>query len=513
MSDRISVSLGHRFASIDVYGEVRKKLSDYWSYYPKGFYHTPGYKLRLAVLHQAKMQGMEVNEDELPGWDGRKRLLHRTILPAGLFRATRQEAESEVGVKFSVVYDLPSVDIKPAEPLTDPKYAYQDECIEAMCKAVHRGGGIVLAATRSGKTAITARFFKRVPYTCLFLVDQKDLLYQNAEEIEKWLGEKVGIVGDSKFQIERVTVGTLQTVQKHIDDLNFKSWFKKVNVVVMDELHDQMNSRSFEITKILNPIASFGVTATMQMGRKEVRTLAYAFAGPVIYEFPVKKGIEAGVLTNGKFAQLLFPPEPQESIPFDKKNPGKRYLAEYRIQVIENERKAAALSAVVSSLVMAGRYVLVLAERVEHIQDISERLKGIKHRLVFGKVKQTTRKQSRDDFEAGDVRLIIANKVFKKGITIKRLDAIVDAAEMKSKNDVMQKFGRGLGLHEDKTELLYIDFGTFGGGRFHKAARSRARMLKDAGIKVRTTHVANGAQAIKAVFEMVKAPEQLKLSV
>ena len=185
-----------------------------------------------------------------------------------------------------------------------------------------------------------------------------------------------------------------------------------------------------------------------------------------------------------------------------------KYPAEYRIQVVENEEKANVLNGIVSALVMAGRYVLVLAEQVEHVKDISERLHGVKHMLVYGKVKLGDRKQSRVDFEAGDIHLIIANKVFKKGITLKRLDTIVDVAEMKSKNDALQKFGRGLGLHEDKDELLYINFGTYGGAGFHRAARSRIRALKNAGVDTQSVKVVSAAQAIKAVFACIKKKEK-----
>jgi superfamily II DNA or RNA helicase len=352
---------------------------------------------------------------------------------------------------------------------------------------------------------MAGKFYRCLPYSCLFVVDQIDLLYQNRDEIQTWLGEEVGYVGDQKFELRRVTVATIQTLHKHRDDFKFRKWYSHVMAVVVDELHEQMARRNFDVLTTINPIARYGLTATLQLKKKDIRTKAHSFAGPILYEFPIEQGMKQGVLTKGQTLQLLFEPVPIAH---------EEYQEQIREQVIENEQKQKAVKAIVQLLLQNDRYVVILVDRVEHLERLSDLMDDIPHRLAYGRISVSDRISARKKFEKGKINLLIANKVFKKGINLKRVDCIIDMAEMKSKNDVMQKFGRGVRLHEDKDALLYIDIGTqggLGGERFRKAATSRIRALRAANIPCRSVKVSNLAEALKAVKKELKGEEQLAL--
>jgi type III restriction/modification enzyme restriction subunit/helicase-like protein/intein-like protein with splicing domain len=352
----------------------------------------------------------------------------------------------------------------------------------------------------SGKTKCAADFYKSVPdYSCLFVVDQIDLLYQSQKEIESWLKEPVGVVGDLKYKVQRVTVATIQTLHRHMEDEKFEKWFRGVKIVVVDELHEQMAKRNFSLLEKIKPIARYGLTATLQLSQKPVRMKAYSFAGPVIYRFPISKGQALGVLSKGEVVQLLFPAidDPNE----DQVDWNADERLEY--EVLTNNLKLYACYQIVKALVDAGRYVIVLADRVAHVQAISEQLEDIPHRVAYGEIKAKKRLKARKKFERGDIRLIVASRVFKKGLNMKRVDVIIDMAEKANKNDAMQKFGRGVRLHPDKHGLLYIDFGTQF-GKFGTAAKSRARVLKAAGIPLVKIKVNGPVQAKKAVLRVLK---------
>ena len=51
-------------------------------------------------------------------------------------------------------------------------------------------------------------------------------------------------------------------------------------------------------------------------------------------------------------------------------------------------------------------------------------LEDIPHRLAYGEKKVIERKVAIKDFDESKIRLIIANQVFKKGITIKKVNTI-----------------------------------------------------------------------------------------
>jgi superfamily II DNA or RNA helicase len=497
----VFVLLTNRFAYINsASDEELSKLSDFWSFYSAKAHFTPSHQLWIQERIKAKRAG-DPNR-KCAGWDGRIRLLKRGKVPAGLFRATRKEIKDTLGIQFRVKLHRP--DIQPYQPgfvVSDPKYSYQNDCTQAMLKALPRGGGIVLAATRTGKTATASQFFSKLPYSCLFVVDQLDLLDQSQQELAYWLHEEVGYIGDAIYDPKRVTVATRQTLSQHLNEKKFMDWYEHVEVVIVDELHEALNDSNFSILEAIKPIARYGLTATLQLQKKEINLRAYAFAGPLIFSFPIEEGVKRGVLTKGRVVQLLFEPVPIAS---------DGYQEEYRHQVVEHEVKAKAIKSMIELLLSSGRYVVLLTDRVLHVKGLSTLFEKTDHRLAYGAVEKIKRAAARASMDDGSLRLIIANKVWRKGITIKRVDAMIDCAEMKDKNTAVQKFGRGIGLHPDKTDLIYIDIGTDGKNRFHKAARSRARAWRSDNIEVKTIRVSSADHAVKTLQKELMTSREKK---
>jgi superfamily II DNA or RNA helicase len=504
--EKIRVTLSNRSAQFECEAHTADRLKEYFSFYPPGYQFAPAFRLWLEQRKRVLALGLP-KDTRVAGWDGKIRLFKRNGLPAGLFRAVREEAERELGVKFFVTYTIPkqTADIKylPILPDASEKYSYQTDCVLAMQKALRRGGGIVLSATGSGKTKTAATFFQSIPnVTCLFVVDTLDLLDQAQKEIQHWTGEAVGKVGESVFEPERITVATIQTLNKHSGKVKFVKWFKRLRIMIVDELHDQMGRRNFKILKLIQPLAVYGLTATLQLQKKDVRYKAFSFAGPVIFEFPLQEGVERNVLSAGRVAQFLFPPI--KLVPED-------YQEALRQQVIENTVKLDAAFLLVSKLIEKGRVVLVLVERIAHLKALDKLFQHVPHELAYGAISKDDRKLAIEKIESCEVPLIIANKVFTKGINIKRVDAAVDLAEQKSKNNAMQKYGRLVRLHPDKKELLYIDIGTQKtatdyGESFAKAATSRRRAFQKLGVPVASHKIKNGEEAVKFVCQIVNRP-------
>lgn len=493
---RIEVVLEHRWAYVVVASRKAEKfLRDYYSYFAPAARYDRRYKLYMYAKWKAATDG--IANPVLPGWDGKIRMYKQGAVPAGLFRATIADLRRQ-GLRFKVRHKRPVLrKFSGSIAVYDEKYRYQHACVASMCAAMREGGGIVLAATGSGKTKIAADFFKLAPYECLFVVDTIALMHQSQKEIESWLGEKVGVVGDSEYKTCRVTVATIQTLSKHAKDKKFMRWFKSVQVMLVDELHEQMGRRNFSVLERVDPLAVFGLTATLQLKLKPVRFRAWSFCGPVIFEFPLSEATAQKVVSKGAVLQLLFP-----QMPVHDDEVG-NYQAEYMSDVVENKSKLRACSRISRWLTrVQGRYVMVLAERVLHIDALS-RAATVEHGTVRGAVKGKERLASVKAFEKGTLRLLIASRVFKKGMSIKRIDGMIDAAEGNSKNDAMQKYGRGVRLHDDKASLVYIDIGTQS-GRLLSRARKRRRALVEAGIAVTTVSVDSSLEALHEVKRFVR---------
>ncbi len=473
-------------------------LHDFYSFFAPAARYDRRYKLYMHAKWKAEADGRK--NVTLPGWDGKIRMFKDGRLPAGLFRATREELEKTQRVKVRHV--LPKIEfpfrLEPTEP--EGKYLFQSKCVAKMHKATRRGGGIVLSATGSGKTKMAADYFRELPgYSCLFVVDTIDLLHQSAKEIAEWLGEPVGTVGEGSYQVERVTVATSQTLDKHRKDKKFCKWYEKIQIVLVDELHEQMGKRNFKVLELIEPISVIGLTATLQLSRKPIRFKAHSFCGPVIFRFPISEATEKKIVTKGAVIQLLFPYD--ETFGFAKGREG--YEEELRVEVLENTEKLRATNKICKLFIRRGRHVLVLADRITHVDELAEALPK-PNRAIRGAVKRIDRDKAKRAFEKGKVPLLIASKVFKKGTNIKACDAMVNVGEGGSKNDAIQAFGRAVRLHDDKKFVYYVDVGT-DGGRFGKRAMRRRRAFKAEQIPLTVVKVRTAGDAFRAVKKFLRS--------
>lgn len=134
------------------------------------------------------------------------------------------------------------------------------------------------------------------------------------------------------------------------------------------------------------------------------------------------------------------------------------YNTQYSDRIVGNKQRNSIITRLARYCVKTkGKYVIVLVSRVAHVRLLSALLKDIPHQTVFGEKDVQERQAATKEFEKGKIKLIIANQVFQKGVNIKRVDVIIDGAGMKSKNNAIQKFGRGVRRHEDKEGLMYFD--------------------------------------------------------
>lgn len=492
----ISVVLDHRYARFFAPKPALRALRAYWSFYPSPFVlaNSPKYQAWKEAVQEAALEGIPAEEVE--GWDGRISPFAYNRVPAGLFRATWKAVQEELGVRFVVKRTPgPTVHRKPSTmaPATG-KYEFHNTCTRAMLAALPYGGGLILAATGAGKTALAARMFSHVDGYCLFISDQINLMEQNQRDIEKWIGEKVGLVGGGKRDIRHVTVATIQTLQtmlrrRRMDEDTWE-WFNGLSVVFIDEFHEQLNKRTKEFLDTAKPAAVYGLSGSLRLTVKATRLDAHSIGGPVIYQYTLEQGVKSGVLTEGIALQLLFPA---------------RYLGNnaglaYARNVLDNPLKMKTIKALAKLFHEDNHSAILFADRKYHVRQLCEAAKPTPHRRVDGDIDKAIRRKHYAEFDAGKVRLLVSSRVTKKGISINRVDIGVDCAEQADPDDTQQKYGRLTRVHEDKRTLLYIDFAT-SGPKFHAATRANAlRKLK---VPVERRHVGTADEAITAVKEFL----------
>lgn len=439
-------------------------VKEHLRYHPPGYYFSPAYRARTA-------NGEHV-------WDGYKVFLARNSCPTGLF-LTQYKAMQESGLRFNIDDQR----IRPKfRPLEKSERSFQNDCLDIMVKK-SKTGGIILAATGSGKTYIAGTLFKALDGNAVFVVDELTLLDQTRKDLQKVLGEKVGYVGDMKFKPRRITVATIQTLHWHRKDPRFLPWIKKLDIAIIDELHKALNKRNLQTMRgYFKPKAIYGLTATLELKKQDVRMRAAALCGPVIYEYPLEQGTAEGHLAPGIVIGVDIP---------RKGKPGE-YQDRYRSMIANSKLRNDVLEEIVREGRRRKKCICLLAQWVRHVNRLSERVEDIPHRLVYGAKKVKDRIKAKSDFDTGRVRLIISNIVFEKGVDIKRIDTIIDGASMAGKNAAKQKFGRGVRLSETKTGLIYFDIGEVNDkprnkkdedyNHFERTTKRRRRAFKELGV-------------------------------
>ena len=197
---KVEVRLTNRFAHfIEPY--PYEDMLPYFSFYPPGYRFMPSYR-----------RGQ---------WDGKIRLLKYHKTSTGLFLSLKPTLEEELGVQFDITKQFEKVKFSKDGVYSDR--TFQNECVLKMIGAANKwGGGLVLGATGTGKTFITAMFFSRLQGIGCFVVDELTLLDQARTEMSVTMGEPIGKIGESEFLPQRITVATIQTLNRHKNDPRFK---------------------------------------------------------------------------------------------------------------------------------------------------------------------------------------------------------------------------------------------------------------------------------------------------
>ena len=383
---------------------------------------------------------------------------------------------------------------------------YQSRMVESMVVASNTGG-IVLMVTGGGKTFSVGQFLRRLDAPACFVVDELSLMDQAVVELNGALKpEMVGMVGDSEFNPQRVTVATIQSLHRHRTDPKFLKWFRKLDILIIDEVHLALNRRNLDVVQIAQPKAVFGLTATLELEKPHVRMPAVALCGPVIFEYSMSEGIRDKVLTKGAAVQVLFRDPLTGAAPGyrskDAKGkeifiPPNHPMADYRWRISLNSARNGCIETIVREAIGRGRKVIVLVEQLRHLNALSQRLHDIPHELMSGAVERSLRGDAKAAMDNGSVSLILATRVFGKGVNIKKCDCLVDGTASPGRNGVIQRFGRGVRVALNKDSLLYIDIADVG-NRFEGAGKSRRQALEELGVGVSSVEWKGNAEEIWA---------------
>lgn len=391
-------------------------------------------------------------------WDGSYRLLHKNLqFATGLLNIVEATLNS-YGIAYTINDTRGFIEYTPMGSTWNGHklHDYQEKMVD---KALSSKTGMIQAATGAGKSIVIGRLIYEYNLPTVIYVVSLDLLSQMHNDLSKWLGIPIGIVGDGKCDIQQITVCSAWTVGKAFlkdkkqketleEDVEEDKWTPSVQqakmiktmaedarLVILDEAQFAAAS---SIRAILEnskgAVYKFGFSGTPWRGGGDDLLLEAAF-GRKIVKLSASELIDKGYLVQPK---IMFRDVPA----YDTVLP-KKWKAVHSSYVVNNFTRNDLLIRNTLKLLEMGRKPLILFREHKHGEILLNMIPDdVRVKYVTGKLGKEERDDIRDSFKAGEVDLIIASTVYDQGVDLPALDALVLAGGGKSTAKALQRIGR-----------------------------------------------------------------------
>lgn len=307
----------------------------------------------------------------------------------------------------------------------------------------HDGGGICVGCG-AGKTVMAINISHKFKVKTLVIVHKTFLLNQWKERFEQFTDAKVGIVQQNKIDTEGkdVVIGMLQSIAKEKYDLDI---FRDFGLVIFDEAHHAPSKFFSKALPIISCKKTLFLTATPKRADKLEKVL-YWYFGDIIYKAPPSQNQNVLVkifkynITHEKFRESY--------IRFTKEVNKAGTIS--RISKI-TQRNKFIVDQITEILVEEGRKILVLSDRIEHLNKLKEKLdkKEINSDFYIGGMKQ-----SKLD-EAANATVILASYgMASEALDIPTLNTLIMATPRRS---IEQSVGRILRTKNHEVQPLIVD--------------------------------------------------------
>jgi len=348
---------------------------------------------------------------------------------------------------------------------------YQQEAIDALdYHMMHKPNNpLVVIPTGGGKSLLMAMAILKwkeayPPLRVVVLAHRKELVDQNSKELTGMF--PLGDVGVYSAGLGRKDMDN-SILFASIDSIyNKAGHFPPFDVVIVDEAHrvparGEGKYRQFiKECKITSPnLRVVGFTATpFRMGCGAIAHKDHVL-NEICYEANVGKLIDDGYLC--KLRSKIGDVKPDLSNV--KRNSGGDY--------IEASLSAAVNKADIVSRAIRSAMEIIIAEKrksvlffcvdIAHCKAVSMELAkyGVDAPCVTGKTPNSERDRLCNDFKDGKIKALCSVNVFSEGFNAKRVDCIVLMRPTLSAGLYVQQVGRGLRLHDAKTDCLVLDYG------------------------------------------------------
>ncbi len=319
--------------------------------------------------------------------------------------------------------------------------------------------GVLSATTAFGKTVLAAHLIAARGVTTLVLVHRQQLMEQWVERLSMFLGippKEIGRLGGGQKKLNgRLDVALIQSLVRkgEVDDR-----VANYGHVIVDECH-HLSAQSFELVARRAKarfVCGLSATVTRKDGHHPI---IFMQCGPIRHRVDAKEQAEARpfahhVIVRPTGFRTLAEPDPDRRIEFQNLC-AELMRCSRRNEMIRDEVLAA---------LREGRSPLVLTERTEHIDALSELIRPHVSRLIIlqGGMGRKSLREAMETLVSvteSESRVVIATgKFVGEGFDDPRLDTLFLTMPVSWRGIVAQYAGRLHRLHDGKREVRIHDY-------------------------------------------------------
>lgn len=370
-------------------------------------------------------------------------------------------------------------------------YDYQQQAIE---KALKKRNGVIVAPCGSGKTQIALAVAARLGLRTLWLTHTGDLMRQSMERAKKCFSlplSAYGTITAGRVNAgEVLTFATVQTMAR-IDLEKYQDFW---DVVIVDECHKCVGTPTnimmfYKVVNSLNARFKIGITATPKRADGLERCM-FALLGETIHEITQKDVKDTTCPVHVHFIETGYTPDLNCVLSADGTLSYTRLISE----LTNDENRLSVISRMVCDSARSGQKIIVLSERVAHLEDLFRWCAGFgfsreKMRILSSmktKRGRIERETALSDLNSGEINVVFATyQLAKEGLDVPSLNLLVLASPQKDRTTVVQSVGRVSRKAPGKAAGIVWDF-VDNFGMLRGYARKRAGYYKKLGCKVLT---------------------------
>lgn len=297
--------------------------------------------------------------------------------------------------------------------------------------------GVIVAPPGSGKTVVALKIIAQKQQPALIIVHRKQLAEQWIERIETFLGIskiEIGKISQGKTKIgKNLTIATIQSLTKELEKPEAANITNAFGTIIVDECHHVPAATYRTTVAKINSFYLYGLTATPFRKYNDGK-LIFIHLGEIISEL---KPQDIGTHRQAKIIIRIT----ELDVPYNSKTDKFETLS--KILIHDSARNKQVLEDVIKEL-NAGKKVVIITERKEHIDSLNQYLKQSYETVtISGEDSESTRTTKWKILKEGNYQVLITTgQFFGEGTDLQNIQCLFLVYPFSFEGKLIQYIGR-----------------------------------------------------------------------